>query len=93
MHNWSVWNGLIQVRACDCGGRLAVGGLLRRCMPRDDAGNPQMRIREELRPVAERTPGLLESLVAKMEVGAARVQGAPHACFLGVAVDANACVC
>ena len=28
----------------------------------------QMRIREELRTVEDRTPGLLESLVAKMEV-------------------------
>ena len=51
-------------------------------MARDDAGNAQMRIREELRPVAERKPGLLELLVAKMEVGAVRVPCAPHACFI-----------
>ena len=54
---------------------------LRRYMARDDTGNPQMRIREELRPVAERKPGLLESLVAKMEVGAARVLCASRANF------------
>ncbi len=59
----------------DCEGAVGALGFVQGAVTR----NPQMRIREELRPVAERQPGLLESLVAKMEVGAARVLCASRA--------------
>jgi hypothetical protein len=90
MHNWSVWNGLIQVRACDCGGRLVVGALQRRCdatrrvMMQDArrcaSGRSCARWRSEGRGCLSRS--------------LPRWRWVQRACLIvGVAVEANACVC